>query len=501
MTFRNKLWGLVLFLILCNLISLLFFANNMKTLGYFHRESSNWSRHAFSITKLSTAIDQYYDAIKEDVLFGEKMKKESLLQRREDVEHQIKESQQLAENFSKEETEEEKEMDEKIQVWLDLGWRVWDLNHRSLHAAARRVFEVELRQAHETLRPVLLRRIKEEEEDLMLWSQKAATVTQQALFIGAGLLIVFSFASVLMTLLITFFFGRKFTLLIDGYQKIVHGFWDHRIDLKSRDEFAQLARGFNRMAQAICDREESLKKSQAVLVQSEKMSAVGQLAAGIAHEINNPLGIILGFAQGLKYQLKGVESAPEALDFIEKEALRCVNLVKNLLVFSRTSRAEERVEIDISETIEGALSLVTTQSRVKNVDLSREFTTNLPKIAANQNQIQQIIINLCNNAMDAMTGNGKIFIRTGQTWKNGKNWVTFEVQDTGSGISKDIQSKIFEPFFTTKTIGKGTGLGLSLVHELVQKHHGIIEVSSEIGRGTTFTIFLPVQAVDVQKAA
>jgi two-component system, NtrC family, sensor kinase len=243
------------------------------------------------------------------------------------------------------------------------------------------------------------------------------------------------------------------------------------------------------------------KKLETRMLQSEKLSAVGQLAAGVAHEINNPLGIILGFAQSIKSQAKPDDPSRTGLDFIEKETIRCKDLVQNLLVFSRASRTEQREQIDINTTIEGALSLVNAQSRVKNIELVKEFAPNLPQLQANRNQIQQVLINLCNNAMDAMSKSGQIVVRTGEKFRNGQNWITFQVQDTGSGIPKDIQSKIFEPFFTTKEVGKGTGLGLSLIFEIIQKHNGTVELTSEVGVGTTFTVYLPILAEEQQKAA
>jgi len=161
------------------------------------------------------------------------------------------------------------------------------------------------------------------------------------------------------------------------------------------------------------------------------------------------------------------------------------------LTFSRMSKTDQE-ETDLNETIEGSLSLVQAQSKVKNTTVAKEFTPGLPKIRANKNQIQQVIINLANNAMDAMLDGGTLTIGTGRTTWNGKGAVEIKVKDTGQGMSPEVQKRIFEPFFTTKEVGKGTGLGLSLVYEIVQKHAGQITVSSEIGKGTVFSVLLPV---------
>jgi PAS domain S-box-containing protein len=236
------------------------------------------------------------------------------------------------------------------------------------------------------------------------------------------------------------------------------------------------------------------KRLELTLLQSEKMSAVGQLAAGVAHEINNPLGIILGFAQSVVKRLKS-EDDPLALPLrtIEREAVRCKNLVQNLLVFSRTSKNEKLEEIDLNAVLEGALSLVSAQTKTRNVELVRELGAGLPKIHANQIQLQQVLINLSNNAVDAMPKGGSLTVRTALSVRQ-PGYVEIQVRDTGDGIPKEVQKKIFEPFFTTKEVGKGTGLGLSLVYEIVQKHGGTIKLESEEGKGTEFTVLLPVSA-------
>lgn len=299
----------------------------------------------------------------------------------------------------------------------------------------------------------------------------------------------------------------------DGFQKVLDGETIQNLEVSFLTKMGQkIATVFS--ASALKDKDGKAagiicvsrditerKKLEARMLQTDKLSAVGQLAAGVAHEINNPLGIILGFAQSVKSQLAPTDPAFMGLEFIEKETVRCKDLVQNLLVFSRATRTEQREEIDLKATIEEALSLVTAQTRVKNVELFPELSLNLPRIKANKNQIQQIIINLCNNAMDAMSNGGKITVRTGRKSYKGTDWIVIEVKDTGQGIPKDIQAKIFEPFFTTKEVGKGTGLGLSLVFEIVQKHQGTIELESEVGKGATFIVSLPIHSVEMEKAA
>jgi len=233
----------------------------------------------------------------------------------------------------------------------------------------------------------------------------------------------------------------------------------------------------------ITDREHLEK----IVQQSEKLSAMGQLAAGVAHEINNPLGVILGFAQGLAQRLRPEDPFMMPVKSIEREAIRCKILVQDLLTFSRERKLGILPE-EPASVIEGALSLVETQARMRNVTVHREFSPNLPLFNADRNQIQQVLINLCTNAMDAMPHGGRLTVFL--TKKD--SFIEVGVRDTGTGIPPEIRQKIFEPFFTTKEVGKGTGLGLSLAYEILKKHQGTIECQSEVGLGTTFLFRLPL---------
>jgi PAS domain S-box-containing protein len=238
------------------------------------------------------------------------------------------------------------------------------------------------------------------------------------------------------------------------------------------------------------------RRLEAVTRQAEKLSAVGQLAAGVAHELNNPLAVILGFAQSLARRLPEGDENTVSLRSIEREALRCRNLVQNLLVFSREHKPGYSRE-DPATMLENALSLVEAQAKVKRLEVRKELAANVPGIEMNGNQIQQVIINLCSNAMDAMPDGGILTVALSPE----KDGIAIRVTDTGSGIPKDIRDKIWEPFFTTKGVGKGTGLGLSLVFEIVQKHQGRIDLESEIGKGTTLTLHLPLSQTKQSQAA
>jgi signal transduction histidine kinase len=247
------------------------------------------------------------------------------------------------------------------------------------------------------------------------------------------------------------------------------------------------------MEEKVIERTAELEASQKRMRLSEKMSAVGQLAAGVAHEINNPLGVILGFAQGVVRRLPPHDSLEMPLKSIEKEALRCKHLVQDLLTFSRSSAIGQEL-VDLNVAVEGALSLVSAQARMLHINVLKNLMPSLPHIVGDLNQIQQVIINLASNALDAMATKGEVKVTTEILKEGARSWVCLKVIDNGPGIPTEIQSRIFEPFFTTKKVGKGTGLGLSLVHEIVLKHSGTIEVQSQPGH-TEFCIHWPCPAL------
>ena len=247
-----------------------------------------------------------------------------------------------------------------------------------------------------------------------------------------------------------------------------------------------------------------LKETQAQLVQAGKMAAVGQLAGGVAHELNNPLTGVLTYAKRLLARaddesLKRNEAFrifPESLRIIRDSALRCKRITENLLNFSRQAKAEHS-SLDINEVIENTLGLLGMQLKSAKIDLIKELQPNLPPIIGNSNQLQQVFTNLILNAMQAMPEGGSLRIQSKMgVSKAGERLIYIEFTDTGCGIPKENLPRIFEPFFTTRPPGKGTGLGLSISYGIIDAHNGFIEVESEEGKGTTFRIILPVSKVE-----
>ncbi len=249
----------------------------------------------------------------------------------------------------------------------------------------------------------------------------------------------------------------------------------------------ELRRQVAELARAIMERDQSEKK----LHQSEKMAALGQLASGVAHEINNPLGVILGFSEGVLRRSQEGDSLFVPLQSIHREALRCKNLVQDLLTFSRASKTE-RGPLNLNHAVEGALSLILAKARMTQVTVHKDLAPDLPSLLGNSNQIQQVMINLATNAIDAMKGRGTLTIKTEILTEGPLSWICLRVTDTGSGIPQEVLPHIFEPYYTTKPQGQGTGLGLALIHEIVVKHSALIDVESRPGR-TEFRLRFPVR--------
>ncbi len=240
--------------------------------------------------------------------------------------------------------------------------------------------------------------------------------------------------------------------------------------------------------------ETELRKTQVQLLQAEKMASLGKLAAGVAHQLNNPLGGINLYAQLLMEEYTLEPAALEDLKRIIDDAERCRNIVKELLEFARQTRQEIRLN-DINLALSRTLFLLENQSLFHNIEIIKELDQSLPHVPSDIQQLNHVFMNIILNAAEAMEGKGTLKVKT--SWAGPeKDSVVIEISDTGPGIPEKDLPHIFEPFFTTKEEGKGTGLGLSLAYGIIEHHKGTITVHSQVGKGTSFFITLPLRHDD-----
>ncbi len=256
---------------------------------------------------------------------------------------------------------------------------------------------------------------------------------------------------------------------------------------KERKAHAELTAAYRELS----ENQQHLKESQEQLIQLEKLTSLGQLAASIAHEVNNPLTGVLVYTQLLIKKINSdkfsKESALDNLSKMESELTRSTKLIKNLLDFARQSSPTMR-EVDINDIINRSFDLIAHSAGKQNIQVIKELDPSLPRLTADPDQLQQVFTNLILNAVQAMSRGGRLTLRTSAD----NSQLKIEVQDTGCGISLENMPKLFTPFFTTKRDVKGVGLGLAVSYGIIQRHQGKIEVQSKEGEGTTFTVYLPL---------
>ena len=231
------------------------------------------------------------------------------------------------------------------------------------------------------------------------------------------------------------------------------------------------------------------KQTQEQLIQSEKLAGLGTLASGIAHEINNPLSGIMGFAEIL-IDVKDPEKIKKYAKLILKEAERTANIVKWLSSYSRQAKDSNITDLELNHVIDEGLEALKHTRKYFDIEIVREYSKTTA-IKGNKSELLQVFVNLMNNAVDAMPNGGSLSLST--AFRN--DFVEARVSDNGIGIPKDKISKIFDPFFTTKEVGQGTGLGLYVTSMIVKKHHGTIDVNSQVGKGTSFVLKFPTSGV------
>jgi two-component system NtrC family sensor kinase len=313
---------------------------------------------------------------------------------------------------------------------------------------------------------------------------------------------------------------RPVQMLKRGTEELAKGDLGYQIAVESTDELGDLANSFNVMSlqlraaneeitswartleTRVEEKTNELKRAHDHVVHVEKMASIGKMAAVVAHEINNPLSGILTYAKLLKKWIQKVEGNEqkrieirECLDLVESESKRCGDLVKNLLMFSRS--APMNLEwADVNQVVNRCIRLVQHHLDLGNVQLQVETAPDLPVLHCDPAQVEQVLLALVMNAIDAMPRGGNLMVRTRSLPQSRQ--IEIQVRDDGVGIPPDLLPRMFEPFLTTKETGKGVGLGLAISKTIVERHGGVIEVESQPGRGTTFYIFLPVDAVGGQ---
>jgi two-component system NtrC family sensor kinase len=376
--------------------------------------------------------------------------------------------------------------------------------------------------------------------DLMVRLLESRRVILITVILDAIVLIVFG------TFLLSRVLVKPIKDLLRLTQKISDGDFSQKIDVTSTTEIGQLIGSFNRMIERLRENQESLenyleslesankqlKQAQEELIRTEKLASIGRFAAGVAHEVGNPLGAILGYTSILEREGMDHEEARDYLKRIEKEIERINRIVRELLDFARPSKFEIKA-VEVNKILESTLSLLSYQKNFKNIETQLDMQQDLPLIKGDESQLSQVFINIILNAIDAMPDGGILRIQTAtgvvenpdgerlpgiypRRRKNDPmesdysrmrrtdplavlfrrfsegNMVKIRISDTGTGIKKEDLENIFDPFFTTKAPDKGTGLGLSISLRIVESLGGEIKVESEVGKGTTFEIGFPV---------
>ncbi|MFL6302550.1 MAG: sensor histidine kinase, partial [Candidatus Sulfotelmatobacter sp.] len=306
---------------------------------------------------------------------------------------------------------------------------------------------------------------------------------------------------------------RLLEALERGTDRLKDGDLGYQITVESEDEIGDLARSFNDMSsqlkaehtenvawthtleQRVEQKTRELRRAHEHALHTEKMASIGKMAAVLAHEINNPLSGILTYAKLLRKYLDHTDNGKDrrqeicdSLDLIASESRRCGDLVKNLLTFSRTTPMNLQ-PTNLNSVIDQALRLIQHQLELSAIHVEEHLEADLPLIQCDGAQIEQVLLALLMNAMDAMPQGGNLWITS--TADADANQLRIVVRDDGAGIPPEILPRIFEPFLTTKETGRGVGLGLAISHSILERHSGTIAVQSEVGKGTTFIVTLP----------
>jgi signal transduction histidine kinase len=276
-------------------------------------------------------------------------------------------------------------------------------------------------------------------------------------------------------------------------RRIEDGQLEYRVNIDRDDELGSLAAAFDQMAERLSQREKELKESQAVLRRADRLSSLGLLTAGLAHEIRNPLVAIRTFTQLLPERYEDAEFREGFQGLALKEVDRICGLISELLSFARPSKPNVAPE-NVNDVVDNVARILEAQTKERNVEIIRDFGENLPKVWIDREQMKQVFMNLILNAIQAMRDGGDITISTRAVTRSeaqpSGEFVQVEINDTGVGIPEENLQHIFDPFFTSKD--EGSGLGLAVSHQIVQEHGGFVTVQSTVGKGTSFFVHVPV---------
>lgn len=337
---------------------------------------------------------------------------------------------------------------------------------------------------------------------------------KQELALSAYVIIFVLIISLSLALILYKIVTRPVKELVKAMEKVSAGDLDYTVTIQNSDEIGKLAQAFNSMTidiktarkkmeewtstleKEVAKKTEEIKKTHDNLVQTEKLASLGRMAAGVAHEINNPLTGIVTFSHLLLKRVPPDSADAEDINIIIEQAERCTKIIQNLLTFARASTSETG-EININNILNRAILMVKNQEKFHNIKFSITLAEKPLITLGEAHKFQQIFLNMLINASDAMDERGKITVVTRKIQEKGDNYIEIEFTDTGCGINEKDTSKLFEPFFTTKPVGKGTGLGLSVSHGIVTQFGGNIKVKSRVGKGTSFFVRLPL--IDVKR--
>jgi two-component system NtrC family sensor kinase len=293
----------------------------------------------------------------------------------------------------------------------------------------------------------------------------------------------------LMTWLFSRWLVNPISQLAEGISRVAEGDLSYKVRIESADELGKLSRAFNQMVRAVKERDHKLRDmAENNLTAVERQISIGRLAAGVAHEINNPLTSVLSLSSLWLKHMSTEDPKREDLEIIVTETSRCRDIVRNLLDFARERPTEKKI-IDINKVVRDTLVLARKYDSMEAVNMDLELSPVPLNVNGDPKLLQQVFTNLILNAAEATGKGGNIRITTDED--SSGSFALVVVKDNGKGIPREYLSRVFEPFFTTKGASRGTGLGLSVSLGIVQKHDGTIEIQSDEGKGTTLTVVLP----------